>query len=146
MHKFGSYFCANPIDPISAKEGVQDVVDGRLSEGSRSRNRPTPKMLVIAEEVDQIAKEIGVSPSRVALAWTRRIGRLIPIIGARTPEQLRDNLGCTDVILSEAHLDRLDRSSALDAGFPRDFLRATFSQRMLHGENTEAIDASVCHR
>jgi aryl-alcohol dehydrogenase-like predicted oxidoreductase len=35
-------------------------------------------MLAIAEEVIQVADEIGASSSQVALAWTRRIDRLIP--------------------------------------------------------------------
>jgi diketogulonate reductase-like aldo/keto reductase len=46
---------------------------------------------------------------------------MIPILGARTVEQLKDNIGALDVELSDEHLQRLDAVSAIDLGFPHEF-------------------------
>ena len=50
----------------------------------------------------RLAIEIGCPPAHVALAWTRqhRAAQVIPIVGARTPQQLQENLGCLAVELS----------------------------------------------
>ena len=66
-----------------------------------------------------VSDETGISVPRVALAWilTRPFITSI-IIGAKTPEQLRDNLGATDVRLAKEHVDRIDAASALPAEYP----------------------------
>ncbi len=47
------------------------------------------------------AEERGVTPAQLALAWVMAEPRITaPIIGARTPEQLRDTLGGLDVALT----------------------------------------------
>jgi diketogulonate reductase-like aldo/keto reductase len=58
----------------------------------------------------------------VALAWLRAQGGVIPILGARTAQQLADNLACLDAELPEAALARLDQASHVARGFPHDFL------------------------
>ena len=47
--------------------------------------------LKIAEEVVKIADEIGKSPSQVALNWVRQKNHVIPIIGSRKIEQVKEN-------------------------------------------------------
>ncbi len=66
-----------------------------------------------------VSDETGISVPRVALAWmlTRPFITSV-IIGAKTPEQLRDNLGATDVRLVKEHIDRLDAASALSPEYP----------------------------
>jgi len=66
-----------------------------------------------------VSDETGISVPRVALAWilTRPFITSI-IIGAKTPEQLRDNLGATDVRLAKEHIERIDAASALPAEYP----------------------------
>ncbi|MCM6775262.1 aldo/keto reductase [Nocardia sp. CDC159] len=79
--------------------------------------------LAIADVVKQVAAELGRTPSQVALAWTlRNPGVTAPIVGARTPAQLEDNLAALDVEFDPAHLARLDEASAIDLGFPHEFL------------------------
>ena len=71
-----------------------------------------------------VAEEVSSTPSQVAIAWVRRgEGNIIPLVGARTVEQLDENLGCLDVALSDAHMQRLDEVSAIEPGFPHDMLR-----------------------
>ncbi len=66
-----------------------------------------------------VSDETGISAPRVALAWilTRPFITSV-IIGAKTPEQLRDNLGATDVRLEQEHIDRLDAASELSPEYP----------------------------
>src|SRR5207237_10258264 len=63
----------------------------------------------IVEMVRAIAEAHAVSPSQVALNWlTRRAGVSSVILGARTEEQLADNLGATNWSLSGQELQQLN--------------------------------------
>ena len=80
----------------------------------------------IAAEVQAIAKEITKTPSQVALNWIRQRQKdkavMIPIVGARTEVQVKDNLGCLDFELTRDQLKRLDEKSKIQLGFPHDFM------------------------
>ena len=77
-----------------------------------------------------MARQIRRTPSQVALSWIRqRKGVIIPILGVRTHEQLRDNLGCLEVSLDMKQMDRLDGVSAIEMGFPYDFLAMDMAKR-----------------
>ncbi|TDO45661.1 aryl-alcohol dehydrogenase-like predicted oxidoreductase [Kribbella sp. VKM Ac-2571] len=79
--------------------------------------------LTVARAVQSVADEVGATPSQVALAWTRaRWPGVLPIIGARTLEQVSDNLGCTDVRLDPDLVQRLEDVTGFTAGFPTDFI------------------------
>ncbi len=78
--------------------------------------------LAIAETVVEIAKTIGKTASQVALAWCAcQPGVTSPIFGARTLEQLEDNLGAADLVLDDAARKKLDGVSALPLVYPYDF-------------------------
>jgi aryl-alcohol dehydrogenase-like predicted oxidoreductase len=81
-----------------------------------------PGRLAIAQSVADTADGLGLSSSVVALAWIRAQGGVIPILGARTPQQFADNLTCLDVNLPPDALARLDQASHIARGFPHDFL------------------------
>ena len=77
----------------------------------------------IAETMQQVANEIGVTSAQVALNWVRQQpGLIIPILGARTVEQIKNNLGCLDFELTAEQLQQLDEVSKIELGFPHDFL------------------------
>lgn len=62
--------------------------------------------------VEDIAKSRGVSMAQVALAWTAAQPAVTSVIlGARTREQLQDNLGAGSLDLSDEELKRLDEIS-----------------------------------
>ncbi|NUR84715.1 MAG: aldo/keto reductase, partial [Nonomuraea sp.] len=92
--------------------------------GSRiKREDVSAEQLAIAAEVDKVADELGVTSTQVSLAWLRaRRGWVHPIIGARTYDQLTDNLAAADLRLPEEVVDRLDTASAFPLGFPQDFI------------------------
>lgn len=66
----------------------------------------------VVDAVEGVAADVGATPAQVALRWvmdqTVGAGPMIPLMGARTPDQLRDNVGAVDLDLAEEHLDRID--------------------------------------
>ena len=81
--------------------------------------------LGVARVVQEAASELGVTPAQVALAWTRQRNGVLPIIGARTVDQLQDNLGCTAVTLPPQLVMRLETATGFSLGFPADFIAQT---------------------
>jgi len=62
-----------------------------------------------------VARELGVSPQQVALAWALSLSPVVlPIPSARRPETIRDSLGAMELKLSAEHLARLEND--LSAG------------------------------
>ncbi|MFO1015903.1 MAG: aldo/keto reductase [Caulobacteraceae bacterium] len=67
----------------------------------------------------EIGEEHGVSVARVALAWLLAKPHVMSvIIGAKTVEQLEDNLAAADLTLSAEEMVKLDELSALPAEYP----------------------------
>ncbi len=70
-----------------------------------------------------IAKEKGTTHSAVALAWLLGRPQVSSVIfGARSLQQLDDNLKAADVKLSPEDVKRLDDASAFEVGYPYDFM------------------------
>lgn len=109
---------------------------------SEKDSLPTKKELQIAEVVVAIAKEIGKTSSQVALNWLLQKGpNIIPILGARTLEQLQDNLDCTTFSLSPNHMERLDDVSAVSLGFPLEFFHSKIVQDFAFGGSLKKIES-----
>ena len=71
------------------------------------------------EVMRQIGDAHGVSVARVALAWLLHKPHVMSvIIGAKTVEQLDDNLAAVGLRLSDEDIDRLDKVSALPSEYP----------------------------
>lgn len=67
----------------------------------------------VMEGVDALADEAGVSSSQFALAWLLHLpGVTCPIIGPRTVEQIKDNLGAIDVTLRDEQMKQVDALNA----------------------------------
>jgi aryl-alcohol dehydrogenase-like predicted oxidoreductase len=97
---------------------------------------------MLAREVMAVAGETGSSPAQVAINWVRQQpGLVIPIIGARTEKQARDNLACLDHELSREQLDRLTQAAPLSLGFPHSFLASEHVTQLIFGETRPLIDA-----
>ncbi|MBX3102009.1 MAG: aldo/keto reductase [Bacteroidetes bacterium] len=105
---------------------------GRLKPDSR---RLAARNLELAAEVRRLAADLGCSSAQLALRWVMQRGpHVIPILGARKPEQLADNLAVTQLTLSPQVLERLQEASAVDMGFPLDFLRSDNIRDIIFGE------------
>jgi aryl-alcohol dehydrogenase-like predicted oxidoreductase len=91
--------------------------------------------LAIADVVKNVAADIGTTPSQVALAWTMHNPAVTaPIIGARTPAQLMDNLGALEVQIPEDALASLAEASAIQLGFPHEFLARPTTRNNMFGD------------
>ncbi len=78
--------------------------------------RGTERTWNIIEAVQRVAEGRGASMAQVALAWvTHRPSVTSTILGARTMEQLEDNLGSVDCVLSLDELTALEEASDLRA-------------------------------
>ena len=67
----------------------------------------------------EIGEAHGVSVARVALAWLLAKPQVMSvIIGAKTVEQLNDNIAAADLVLTEAQMAKLDEVSALVPEYP----------------------------
>ena len=66
-----------------------------------------------------IAQAHGVSVAQIALAWLLHQPQITSVIvGAKRPEQLADNMGATQIVLSAGELEQLDETSRLPAEYP----------------------------
>ena len=66
-----------------------------------------------------MAEQRGVSIARIAIAWLLAQQSVSAVIvGARTMEQLKDNLQATEVTLSAEELETLDKVSRLPEEYP----------------------------
>lgn len=73
----------------------------------------------IVDTLEAIARERGASIAQTAINWLlRRPGITSVIVGARTVDQLEDNLGAATWELSAEEVERLDRVSARPLPYP----------------------------
>jgi len=135
--------CWSPLD--------QGILTGKFSKGSGAGDAsersqlhggriPEDKAAIVAE-VECVAKELGCSPAQVALRWLRqRSPRAIPIVGARTVEQLRDNLGAIDLQIPDALFDRLEATSRRPLAWPHEMFSSPAQTGFTYGGFLDRID------
>ncbi|GFM91726.1 MULTISPECIES: aldo/keto reductase [Pseudomonas] len=117
-----------------------------LSQASEANVSPTRKGVIsssghmneralqIAAVVGDIAREIGATPSQVALAWTLLNPAVVaPVMGARTLAQAQDNLGALSLQLDDEHVARLDQASVPEPIFPARFVSRPMVQQLIFG-------------
>ena len=93
--------------------------------GSRVTAYLDQRTFDIVDELVRIGAALGTTPAAVALAWVQaRPGVTSTIIGARTLDQLDQNLAGLDVQLAPEQVQALDRLSAPSLAFPTEFLQA----------------------
>jgi aryl-alcohol dehydrogenase-like predicted oxidoreductase len=101
--------------PVRNQEQVYDVVDALV----------------------EIGEGHGVSAAQVALAWLLdRPGIVSLIVGARTEEQLADNLGAAELVLSDGERDRLEELSRPPLLYPYWHQAKTASDRLSEADLT----------
>ena len=141
------------LAPIAIDQGVGILVwsplaggllSGNTAVGSRSRRGPAKPMTGasrrcvisksshdIVEVLVEIAESRGASAAQVALAWLiGRPGVASAVIGARTDEQLADNLKAAELSLSAEERSRLDAVSLPPLLYPYWHQANTASDRL----------------
>jgi aryl-alcohol dehydrogenase-like predicted oxidoreductase len=72
------------------------------------------KAFDILDVMHEMAKEKNISVAQLALAWLlHKPAVTTVIIGAKKQEQLKDNLGATEIVLSKEEMEKLDHISKL---------------------------------
>ena len=71
--------------------------------------------LRLVETLATLSREKGATPAQLATAWVLSRGEdIIPLLGARTPEQLKDSLGALDLVLTQDDLRKIERAVPAD--------------------------------
>lgn len=122
---------------LTGKYLSDDKGPKRVKEGSARLNE---KNTAIAREVKKISEETGIPAVILALNWVRQQkGIVIPIIGARTADQLKQNMKCLDYTLTDDIMKRLDEASRIELGFPHDFLKTDMVKSIAYGDKYNDI-------
>jgi len=110
----------------------KEVSEGRHVEGwDEPPVYDADKLYDTIDVLVEIAEGRGVSAAQMALSWLLgRVGVASVIVGARTDEQLADNLKAAELELSEEERRRLDEASAPPLIYPYWHQAKTASDRL----------------
>ena len=101
------------------RDAAQPENSRHLSGWNEPPVRNEDRLYDTIEVLLDVAKAHGVSAAQVALAWLLgRPGVTSLVIGARTDEQLADNLAAADLVLSSDERAALDQVSTPDLIYP----------------------------
>ena len=104
---------------------------GRVPEVSLRRNERSTR---IAEKVGEVAEKMGVTSAQVAIRWAMQQQFIsIPIVGARTAVQIGDTLEAANIVIPDELMVELNEVSAIEMGFPHDFLEGKAARDALYG-------------
>lgn len=63
--------------------------------------------------LEAVAADVSATPAQIGLAWLmHRDGVTAPIVGARTVEQLEENLAAAEIVLADEQVERLTEAKA----------------------------------
>jgi len=109
---------------LTGKYTRENAASAQPTRGAFVSRAFTEEAFRVVDVLIAVAKEAGTTPARAALAWIQgRPGVASTIIGARTAEQLEDNLGALEIQLTPAQIARLEEVSRPKLNFPYDFVR-----------------------
>ncbi|HEY9663027.1 MAG TPA: aldo/keto reductase [Allocoleopsis sp.] len=138
-----------PWSPL--KEGILSGKYTRANRGQKQSGRDQRISLELPEEtykiidrLTELAKEKESSPASIALAWViSRPGVTSTLVGARTIEQLVQNLGALSVSLTHEEIASLDVLSEPTFSFPISFLRNGVLNLAQAGTTVNGVSSEV---
>jgi len=81
----------------------------RLSPRFQGRN--AEQNLALVEALRAVARDLGTTVAIVAIAWVGAQGNdIVPVVGARRRDQLKEALGAADFVLTSDHLAAIERA------------------------------------
>jgi aryl-alcohol dehydrogenase-like predicted oxidoreductase len=96
----------------------------RLAEAPKSVHPLTPQTQVLIDEVGRIAAATGHTPAQVALRWVLQSPQIAcAIVGARSAEQMADNLAIAGWRLEDEHYRSLAKLSRPRLPYPQGLQR-----------------------
>jgi len=91
------------LPPTGNKGDIRIVRMPRFQQGNVEQN------LLLVEALRQIGEEKGATPAQLAIVWVRSRGTdIVPVIGARRRDQLKETLGALAINLDAADLARIE--------------------------------------
>jgi aryl-alcohol dehydrogenase-like predicted oxidoreductase len=98
-------------------QSPDDFSEGDFRRGNpRFRGENFRRNLELVDRVKEIAGEHDCTPGQLALAWVLHQGRdIVPIPGTKQRRYLEQNVGATEVALSEEDLGRIDEAAPAGA-------------------------------
>jgi aryl-alcohol dehydrogenase-like predicted oxidoreductase len=104
------------------------------SRAPRFQGENLQRNLSLVGELRALADEHGVSVAQIAIAWVLSRGEdIVPLIGARTRERLREALGALELELTDADFARIEEvvpaDAALGARYPEPQMAHLDSER-----------------
>ena len=91
-------------------DGVPQGSRASLDDYAWIRDRITPQRISIVKKLTEVAGDLSITPSQLAIAWILRRKEVSTVItGASRPEQLDENLGASEAYerFTEADIDRI---------------------------------------
>jgi len=123
---------------LSGKYLDNNEPEGRVTVDSKRRNE---RNLKIAAANVKVAKELGVTSSQLAVRWTMQRNQVvIPIVGARKEEQIKDTLGAAEIVIPDEQLKKLDDASKIELGFPHEFFAAGYIKDLIFGGKFDDLE------
>jgi aryl-alcohol dehydrogenase-like predicted oxidoreductase len=128
---------------LSGKYTRKNHGEQKAARGAWAESFLNEKAYTLIDELIAIAKSLDTTPARVALAWVQaQLAVTSTIIGARTIEQLDQNLGALDVHLPAESIAKLEALSQPQLDFPAGFI-ANAPSFMHGGIHVNGIDAPM---
>jgi len=93
-------------------KSIDDLApDDWRRQNPRFRGENFQRNLKLVDEVRSIASEKGCTPSQLALAWVLAQGKdMVPIPGTKRNRYLEENVGATNISLTERDIDRINNA------------------------------------
>ena len=127
---FGPQICfTEDMKRFARHHGITLIAYSILLQGAYTRDdKPLPAQFAGPEADDrlaalaQVATETGATMNQVIIAWMRQSDpQVLPIIAGSKPEQVRENIGALDIILSDDQMAML--TTAGDPNVKKAWLR-----------------------
>lgn len=120
---------------LTGKYTRENVADNVSDRGDFVTSALNDKAYDIVDELIRIAKELNTTPAKVALAWVQSQNAVTStIIGARTMQQLQENLSALDLELRSEDMQSLSELSKPTLNYPYD--QINFAASVGHGGTT----------
>jgi len=107
----------NQPPPSNSRVGRKDRWD------DQPEQRESELTWRVIDNLIEIGKDCGKTPAQIALNWIlQQPGITASILGVRTLEQLKENLGCIGWQLSEEEMNKLKKASHVPLPYPYRFI------------------------
>jgi aryl-alcohol dehydrogenase-like predicted oxidoreductase len=132
--------------PMADALGLGVVCWGALAAGAlaggaepkrRGRDALPAQIAAAAARLHAISEELAIGPRELALGWLLRRGGMgcIPLIGARTVEQIDQTIAAADQTIDDAAIIQLGAMAKPDLGFPHALIGSSYLRKLALGDS-----------